>query len=90
MSEEIKHLRVLAKEYATKTMENEWTWHFDYDDCVTEKFAQLIVLKCAKAAEMAYKAGLECPEIYIIESLGLGTENGAVNWWFDNKHLIEK
>ena len=34
MSEEIKHLRVLAKEYATKTMENEWTWHFDYDDCV--------------------------------------------------------
>ena len=46
MSEEIKHLRVLAKEYATKTMENEWTWHFDYDDCVTEKFAQLIVLQC--------------------------------------------
>ena len=87
MSEEINQLRVLAKEYATKTMETEW---HDYDECIMEKFAELIVLKCAKAAQMAYDIELDCPEIYIIESLGLGTENGSVNWWFANKHLIEK
>ena len=90
MSEEINQLRALAKEYATKTMETDWHWHFDYDECIMEKFAELIVLKCAKAAQMAYDIDLDCPEIYIIESLGLGTENGSVDWWFANKHLIEK
>lgn len=60
-----------------------------FEEFSIEQFAKLIVIQCAKAAEMANDIGLDSPEIYIIESLGFGTEAGAVNWWYEHKHLVE-
>ncbi len=54
-----------------------------------EKFAKLLILHCAQAAEMASQTDMDSTEIYIIEQMGLGTENGAVNWYYDNKHLVK-
>jgi hypothetical protein len=54
-----------------------------------EKFAKLLILNCAYAAEMASYTDIDCPEIYIIEQMGLGEEHGAVNWYSENRHLVE-
>lgn len=45
-----------------------------------ENFAKLIVAACADAADMAQEADCRYAGDYVVESMELGTEDGASNW----------
>ena len=45
-----------------------------------EKFAELIVRKCADAADMAQDAGCEYAGDYVAEYMGFGQEHGVTEW----------
>lgn len=45
-----------------------------------ENFAKLIVAACADAADMAQEADCHYPGDYVVESMELGTEEGAATW----------
>lgn len=44
------------------------------------KFAELIVRKCADAADMAYDARCNYPGDYVAEWMGFGEKEGVVTW----------
>jgi len=45
-----------------------------------EKFAELIIKKCADAADMAHNARCKYPGDYIVEHMGLGNSEGAATF----------
>ena len=69
---------------AWQLVDKEWDWtNPDNPSKATlfkTKFAELIVRKCADAADMAYDARCKYPGDYVVESMGLGAEEGAVAW----------
>lgn len=55
-------------------------YFFVHEQVLRKNFAELIVKKCADAADMAYDARCAYPGDYVGESLGCGTEEGVAVW----------